>query len=102
MAEPTELLTEAEHRAVALAAELWNLLCMDVVGRGRSRSGDLSELCAHIHAIQQAVLSQAAARAYPERYRLLGDEMDRLTQQIDDGPPSLPKPPRPPGPPPVG
>lgn len=65
-------LTDAEHRAMALSAELWNLLAMEVVGAGRSRDGDLRELVGHVHAIQHAVLSQAGARAYPDRYRLLG------------------------------
>lgn len=72
---PTELLTEADHRALSLTVELWNVLCRDVVGAGRSRAGDLGELCGHIHAIQHAVLSQAAARAYPDLYRLLGGEL---------------------------
>lgn len=70
----SELLTEAEHRAMDLTAELWNLLCKDVIGRGPSRAGDLRELIGHIHAIQHTVMSQAAARAYPDRYRLLGGE----------------------------
>lgn len=71
----TDLLTEAERQAVALTAALWNLLAADVVGHGRSRPGDLAELGHHVHAIQQAVLSQAAARAYPDLYRLLGGEL---------------------------
>lgn len=67
-----DLLTPDEHRAVELTAELWNALSA-VVGDGPTRGRDLQELAAHIHAIQQAVLSHAAARAYPDRYRLLGD-----------------------------
>lgn len=67
-----ELLTESERRAMDLTAQLWNLLCSDVVTEGPSRSKDLHELVHHIHAIQHTVMSQAAARAYPERYRLLG------------------------------
>lgn len=69
---PPALLTDAEHRCMRLTAELWNLLCGDVVGLDVSRFGDLRELCDHIHAIQHAVLSQAAARAYPDLYRPLG------------------------------
>lgn len=68
-----ELLTDAEHRAMDLTTQLWNVLATEVVGdMGGSRAGDLRELGAHLHAIQQAVLSQAAGRAYPNRYRLLG------------------------------
>ena len=47
-------------------------LCTHVIGNGPSREGDLSEMCAMIHGLQRAVLKQAAARAYPDRYRLLG------------------------------
>lgn len=67
-----ELLTEAEHRAIELTAELWNLLVQEVLGMEASRDGDTAELCVHIHGIQRAVLAQAAARAYPGKYRLLG------------------------------
>lgn len=70
-----ELLTEAEHRAMDLTVELVNLLASDIITDGRSRTGDLNELIRHIHAIQHTVLSQAAARAYPNRYRLLGGEL---------------------------
>lgn len=66
------LLTDAEHKAIDLTAELWSLLCREIVGQDRSRDRDLAELAAHIHAIQNDVLAQAAARAYPDRYRLLG------------------------------
>lgn len=66
-----ELLTADEHRAVEMAGELYNLLCT-ITGRGETREADLNELVHHIHAIQRAVLKQAAARAYPDRYRLLG------------------------------
>lgn len=67
----SELLTPAEHDAVAMAGELWNLLT-GIVGDGPAREGDLRELIAPIHEIQRAVLKQAAARAYPDLYRLLG------------------------------
>ena len=68
------LLTEAEQRAMDLTAELAGLLIGDVIGAGASRHGDVSEMVAHIHGIQHAIMAQAAARAYPDRYRLLGDD----------------------------
>lgn len=71
-----ELLTEAEHKAMDLTAQLWNLLVSDVVGNGHSRAKDLHELVHHLHAIQHTVMSQAAARAYPNRYRLLGGTVE--------------------------
>lgn len=70
-----ELLTADERRAVQLAGELWNLLC-NIVEDGPTREADLAELVPHVHAIQQAVMSQAAGRAYPELYRRLGGVLD--------------------------
>lgn len=67
-------LTADELRAIDLAAELYNLLAR-IVGRSPSRAGDIGEFTIHIHGIQQAVMSQAAARAYPERFRLLGETL---------------------------
>lgn len=66
-------LTEAEHKAVTLAGELWTHIAREVVGAGPTRDADLRELAAHIHGIQHAVMSQAAARLYADRYRLLGE-----------------------------
>lgn len=71
----SEYLTEHEHRAMQLTAELWNLLGEHVVANGPARPGDMRDFAAHIHAIQHAILSQAAARAYPDRYRLLGEDV---------------------------
>lgn len=67
-----EALTVHEHNAMELTADLWNLICQSIAQDGPSRSGDLRELSTHIHAIQHAILSQAAARSYPDRYRLMG------------------------------
>lgn len=64
-------LTADEHRFMDLTADLANLLAR-IVGHESSRAGDLNEAVAHIHALQAMVLAQAAARAYPDRYRLLG------------------------------
>lgn len=66
-----DLLTPEELLAVGLAAELANTLSL-IVDQGRTRVHDLNELLAHVHAIQHAVMAQAAARAYPDRFRLLG------------------------------
>jgi hypothetical protein len=65
------LMTPLEHDAMAQSAELWNTLAA-IAGDGPARESDLHELAFHIHGIQRAVLKQAAARAYPDRYRLLG------------------------------
>lgn len=70
----TELLTTAEHQIVADLGEIWGRL-HGIVGSGPSRRADLDELRQHIHALQSAVLSQAAARAYPNEYRQLGESL---------------------------
>lgn len=69
------LLTEAEHRAMELTVQLVNLLSTEIIGQGRSRAGDINEVVHHIHGIQNMILSQAAGRAYPDRYRLLGETL---------------------------
>jgi len=66
-------LTEDEHEAMRLTAKLTNLMCRAVIGRGDSRYRDIEEFVAHIHAIQHTIMAQAAARAYPDQYRLLGE-----------------------------
>ena len=65
-------LTDAEHRAMDLTADLMNLLAAEVIGDGPTRAQDLNEAGLRIHAIQHMIMSQAAARAHPDRYRLLG------------------------------
>lgn len=71
----TDLMTPAEHRAMDLTVELVNLICHDIIGHGPTRTGDINELVGDIHAVQRTILKQAAARAYPDRYRLLGGEV---------------------------
>lgn len=66
------LLTPAERTALDLTAQLANTLAR-VVGDGPTRQADLAELVHQVHVIQHAVLAQAAARAYPTEYRLLGE-----------------------------
>lgn len=71
--EHAEVLTPTEQAALKVTGELANLIS-DIVGHGVSPEarGDQLELTIHIHAIQNAILAQAAARAYPGHYRLLG------------------------------
>ena len=79
-----ELLTATEQACVKMAGDLWNELC-NVVGDGATRTGDLAELVIHIHAIQSAVLAQAAARRYPSMYRPLGGTLKPHPEPTDDG-----------------
>jgi DNA-binding transcriptional regulator YhcF (GntR family) len=67
------LLTGDERQAVRQAGLLYTFIAERVVAAGANRSDDLAELRAACHVIQRAVLAQAAARAYPEEFRLLGD-----------------------------
>lgn len=69
-----ELLTAAEHAVVEKLGELWGELCA-IVDDGRTRDHDCFELVVHVHALQNAVLAQAAARAYPDTYRRLGSSL---------------------------
>lgn len=70
------ILTQAEHRAMDLTATLWNVLASEIIGKGHTARQDLAELAADIHRIQHRIMAQAAARAYPDRYRLLGGELE--------------------------
>lgn len=70
--EDDDLLSEDEHYAMGLTGELADVLGR-IVGQGCTREADLAEACSHIHVIQHMVLAQAAARAYPDQYRLLGE-----------------------------
>lgn len=66
------LLTDEEREAVRLAGVLYTLIADDVVVGGVTREDDLAELRSHVHAIQNMVKAQAAGRAYPLEFRLLG------------------------------
>lgn len=67
-----ELLTPTELQAIQHTVALANLIGK-IVGDGPSRTGDMNELAHHIHIIQRYIMSQAAARSYPETFRLLGE-----------------------------
>lgn len=65
------MLTDLELRALDLTAELARCL-PGIIGTGPAAGEDLRELHAHIHGIQHTIMAQAAARAYPDKFRLLG------------------------------
>lgn len=69
----SSLLTEHEDEAASQAGLLYTYIARNVVAHGPAREADLAELAAAIHVIQRMIMGQAAARAYPGRYRLLGD-----------------------------
>lgn len=65
-------LTIEELHALTITVELVNTFAC-IVGHGPTRDHDLNEFAAHIHSIQHTIMSQAAARAHPDRFRLLGE-----------------------------
>lgn len=67
-------LTDQEHAAISACADAWNAI-VPIVGDGPTREQDLNEIAAHIHALQHFVMAQAAARAYPDLYRLAGETL---------------------------
>lgn len=66
-----ELLTEAERDLVSELGKCFNAFCR-VTNHEAARPADLAEVADKIHQLQDMVLAQAAARAYPDLYRPLG------------------------------
>lgn len=48
-------LTDAEHRAMALTGDLYNLLATEIVGNGPTAREDLAEVAACIHGVQNMI-----------------------------------------------
>lgn len=67
----SELLTDNELTLIEKLGECANLFAQ-VIGDGEQSINDLYECVDKIHQLQHMVMSQAAARAYPEKFRLLG------------------------------
>lgn len=68
-----DLLT-AEERDLVQDLGRWYTRLAAVTGDSpRTREDDLREAQLHVHALQRAVMAQAAARAYPAQFRLLGE-----------------------------
>ena len=70
----TALLTDEERALIYDLGQIWNRLCA-VVGFDVTREGDMAEIIIHVHALQQVLMAQAAARAYPHEYRLAGERV---------------------------
>lgn len=67
-----ELLTADEMKALDLLTEFSILVRIKVIGDAETGHGDRREFVAHVHALQASIMSNAAARAYPDRFRTLG------------------------------
>ena len=71
---PAKLLTDLEHATIDSLADLHRDMSLIIGNPGSPISdADRAEMVLHIHALQNMILAQAAARAYPEQYRLLGE-----------------------------
>lgn len=66
-----ELLTEDEKRAIELAGECASLI-FKIIKENGGFEHDADEICTAVHVLQRFVMSNAAARAYPGKYRMLG------------------------------
>lgn len=71
------MLSDDEREALSLTAKLAQV-CMKVIGKGPSAEHDWAEMAHRIHDIQHALMSNAAARAYPDTFRLLGGTLARV------------------------
>ena len=80
MGEPG--LNDFEHGIATKVAELASDFIY-LVGEGETAAADFAEILPHLHALQQTVMAQAAARAHPGRYRGLG-ETEEFTVVEDD------------------
>jgi hypothetical protein len=67
-----DLLTTDEREALRLTKELCNVVVLRVMKPGTEFEADHRMFVTQIHAIQHMIMAQAAARAYPADYRLLG------------------------------
>ena len=72
VAAQTELLTDAEHGLIVRIGECACAFA-SIINDGAMLGYDSREFSDKIHQLQHMVMSQAAARAYPDRYRLLGE-----------------------------
>jgi hypothetical protein len=72
----SDLLTDDEHLALELLAKAANQIGK-VIGKGPQSGFDWAEAADKIHQLQRLVMGQAAARAYPDTYRLLGETLKR-------------------------
>jgi class 3 adenylate cyclase len=70
----SDLLTAEERELIDVLADAANRFA-NVIGSGPTRHADSLEVIDKIHQLQQAVMAQAAARAYPASYRLLGETL---------------------------
>lgn len=82
MESKTEYMTKDEHDAVGLLASFATIMATKIIKNGPTSASDMAEVVHHVHILQQLVMSQAAARANPTKYRLLGDSVERVNSGV--------------------
>ena len=75
-------LSEQEFEAMQKSADL-AVVMRKIIGDGPNAYYDWVEATVHIHAIQNMILSQAAARSYPTQFRLLGEKLEQQNENDD-------------------
>lgn len=73
------LLTPNEHLVVTKLGECFHLFS-EIVSNGETRDADMTEICSQIHVLQHKAMSQAAGRAFPGKYRLLGKVLEEKNE----------------------
>lgn len=68
------MMTQAEHDLVIKLGECASIFCQKIMPPKDSHAADADEFVALIHSLQARVLSNCAARCYPEKYRLQGSQ----------------------------
>ena len=69
-----DLLTADEKKAVDLLGDIDDLLQDSIIADGNNRDFDIDRADAHLSALQEMILSNAAGRAYPGSYNVLGHD----------------------------
>lgn len=78
-------LTDDEHALIDLLCDVTDGFSNVIGSDPFVREQDAAEVIAHIHALQDKVLAQAAARLYPDRYRLMGERItDNQREEAND------------------
>lgn len=77
----SDLMTDDEHEALRLLGETASL-CRKIIGDGPQADHDWNEMAVRFHGVQHMVMRQCAARAFPERYRLLGQTITSQQREV--------------------
>ncbi len=72
-------LTPAEEEALEAIANTANAL-YKVIGTGPQSEFDMAEAIHHVHSLQSMIMSNVCARAYPDRFRVLGATNTKLAE----------------------